>query len=316
MLLTPNKAKHTMYPTSNKKFIKKKSRQLLIPYLFTASIVAILFFAKSTLKSIYLKKFSIILLCKNITSNALMILYGSGLNTEFFGFKINYIGAIWFLLALFWSLLIMNFISNKKYNFLIVIILFLIGYFSSMYTWFPFSIQAGFLGLLFLYFGYCLSKYNIFKKILSLNYKNSFIWGLLFLIWSLGICFNIIIDVCRCYCTNLLLSVAVSVSGSMCILLISKYIEKFNNFSIFNLLICIGRDSLFIMCIHLLEQVTFFRLIRKISSFTNPYLYLMIAIIYKIVIILLMYKIARNNKIITKIFPRKADDLSEQKKRC
>ena len=74
-------------------------------------------------------------------------------------FGIKYIGAIWFLLALASATYIINNIYTNKYRNLLVILISYIGYKTSKYIWFPFSIQAGMVATIFMYVGIIRKRY-------------------------------------------------------------------------------------------------------------------------------------------------------------
>lgn len=135
---------------SRQKLFTKRHTVLLKVYLFTA----VLILAIKILIAIMINTQSVL---NVIEKGFVAILYGSGnFNNQIFGYAIPCVGAIWFLLALFWTDIIYfeicRHIDNKFYKFLITFFLFLIGIFTSS-QWLPFSIQSGLIGVFFVYLG-------------------------------------------------------------------------------------------------------------------------------------------------------------------
>ena len=103
-----------------KVLIHKKARQLLVPYLLTCMAIMIL----SALKDLLLGRTEEMF--HNLLLWAYAGFYGSG-NPYSQPFYVKPIGAIWFLLAMFWSVIIYNSIMNRKYCSVWVLVLALAG---------------------------------------------------------------------------------------------------------------------------------------------------------------------------------------------
>nr|WP_197029666.1 acyltransferase family protein [Clostridium sp. 12(A)] len=222
--------------------IKKKTRQLIIPYVFTSfgviisSIIWDLFYNINNLKQNVLRWIS-------------AALYGSG-NTYETPYYIPQIGAIWFLLALFSSLLILKLVIKHKYAYLEVGAIALIGYYSSKLLWLPFSIQAGMVAVIYVYVGYLLRRYKVFlPNMWKAFILSAMVWGLylikggghLYLVanyFQYGV-FDILASFCAC----------------VVVIYISEIISKLSYFNM--VLGFMGRNSLIILCFHLIELNTF-----------------------------------------------------------
>ena len=229
-------------------FIVRKSKQLLLPYLYTSGFV-ILF---SVCINWYSKDYSITTE-RNILEWLWAGFYGSG-NTFSEPFWIKHIGAIWFFLAIFFALLLLNFCLHQKYSILWVIVFVLLGNYTKSVIWLPFSIQAALLSLGYVYIGYEIKRKNLLEKILS---KLIIVAGL-FCLWLV----YIINDGGHLYLVQgyfekgLILEILFSTAASLCLLWLSrlismntKYIKRFFSFY--------GKNSLLILCIHLVELNTF-----------------------------------------------------------
>ena len=179
-------------------------------------------------------------------------LYGAG-DTYTEPFWIPGIGAIWFLWATFWGSIFLriSFKFDKYIRLLFIVGLFAVGYFSRRIFWFPFSIQAGACATMFIYMGYLWrgaktkiselpKEVKIFSVLFALLTWISFIKN--FQSFWLVHC-DIgrgIIDIFGCICACVI------------VILISKMIECKMKY-IGGSLAYLGRDSLLILCVHIVE---------------------------------------------------------------
>ena len=187
----------------------------------------------------------------------LAALYGAGDNYSK-PFTIYGIGAIWFLLALFWGSLLLHYILKIRGEFRIFLIAFIFIVCNKTRLemfWFPLSIQCSGVTLLFMYLGYLARELIPNIKTVSSEMKVSFFF-IAFCFWlefithfksfwlvhgdyGRGI-FDIFESVCAC----------------CCVMLIARYIEKYTGlFS--KLLAYLGKYSLLMLCMHLVELNTF-----------------------------------------------------------
>lgn len=223
-------------------FFRKKARQLIVPYIITSIGVIISSMIWDFYFNFYNMKY-------NVLRWISAALYGSG-NTYDTPYYIPQIGAIWFLLALFISVIILKFVSTHRYVLFEITIVALLGYYSSKLLWLPFSIQAGMVAVIYVYVGYYLKSHKVPRTKLWIEIAlSAIIWaiylvkggGHLYLVgnyFQYGL-FDILVSFCACY-------VIVS---------ISKFLNKvpiLNKAFIF-----IGGNSLIILCFHLIEQNTF-----------------------------------------------------------
>ena len=280
-----------------KDFVKDKARTLLVPYAITcvAMVVFGMFFA--------------VLLEEPVVDAAKQwiaaSLYGSGVNyTE--PFVIHKIGALWFLLATFWGSIFLR-ISlemKKRVRLLFVLALFCAGYLTSdKLFWFPLSIQAGCCATLFMYVGYLARKSKEVYENLSKEVKCAGI-VFAFIIWMAFI---------RNYThfalvENIFGHGVIDIFGSVCacfsVLMISKFIE--NHFKVLtNVLAYIGKYSLIVLCIHILELNLFpwWYIKNKILDIGITDLvadYMMVGI--RILSVILVTVVLSKIKLVTKLF--------------
>ena len=148
---------------SFEQFKIKKFKQCIIPYMATCAAICIasvpvsMYFHQDAGRN-FLKWF-----CGSI--------YGSGtLPGVIPGFP-SFIGALWFLEALFWGSLIARFVIDRfsvRDAGIVILIIAYIGYATARKAWLPFNIQAGCTAAGFVYLGYLFKKESSNFKITNL----------------------------------------------------------------------------------------------------------------------------------------------------
>lgn len=235
-----------------KVFFIKNVKMLLVPYLIAAGLIIAFFTVRA------------ILFYGDVWNTFLTWLaagiYGSGgLRPAFvdtLGIPFTSIGALWFLLALFFARMIFAFILKSKAVLLWVMAVFFAGFLSTeKLGWMPFDIQAGMCAVLFLYIGYIIKEKDLF------NWKN--------IHWSLKIIMLLIWLYCCKYCGQLwmvsntfndgFLDVIGAVCGTFVIIYISQGLEKVSVIS--KAFSFIGKNSLGILCGHIIALDCYPRII-------------------------------------------------------
>ena len=223
-------------------FLQKKTRDILFPYIITSAAIIVLVIIKGICLG---ESFTEII--TQCTKWIWAAFYGSGNNyTE--PIYIKQIGAIWFLLALFFATLIVNWVLKYKNSTLIIISIVLAGYYSSKIFWLPFSIQAGMVASGFVYIGFIARQYNVLNRIQT----TPSITAMCLSIWLIGI---------ACGCGKLYMvrntynlgiwEVVVSISAAVVILAIAHFLERIKTLS--KGFSWLGKNSLYILCLHLVE---------------------------------------------------------------
>ena len=225
---------------SIKEFIKRKFKRLVIPYLITSMVIVLISYILSN--NLY-----------DVKRWVMASIYGAGDNHNFLGYSFQSIGAIWFLLSCFFGSIILRILLNTKKSIRIisVTVLFIVGYFSAKIVWLPLSIQAGFCAVLFMYIGYLVNTYFDRYRDIYLKHKKIIIICSC-IIWIQFI-YNFksfwlvhcdigrgIIDIIGCLCACYI------------VVLISRII-KIKTRVLSKILKFIGRSSLLILCIHVIE---------------------------------------------------------------
>lgn len=215
---------------------RKKAKQLLIPYVFTCICILILSIATDLYHN-----------CEvvyNFTLWAYASFYGSG--AEYLEpFWIKAIGAIWFLLAMFFAVLIVRYAIQTKYAALLIGGAAYVGYATTPIVWLPFSIQAGAMASFFVYIGYCAKKEKILEKKPSL-----IVLFAALLVWIFCIIDGELYMVSNTY-KNGMLDIIGAVCATYVILILCK---KFASVKwIATILTFYGKNTLIFLCFHLIE---------------------------------------------------------------
>ena len=177
-------------------------------------------------------------------------IYGSGDISNLTLWRVDLrIGAIWFLLALFWARLLLHCLARLPYTPVWVVLCFAIGYISSHYVLLPWSIQPGMCAAAFLYLGYLAKKYDV------LGFVKRFpcIWAIAFVVWAVDIMFFGGMSMAiNNYGSRPVLAVIGSIAGTLCVVGISQLIDRVSVLG--SALSSIGQASLAILCVHLIED--------------------------------------------------------------
>jgi fucose 4-O-acetylase-like acetyltransferase len=236
-------------------FLKKKSRQLIKPYIITSVLICLFDLAfRSAAKIILGIQFSAADIAKRW---ALSMLYGSGTRTDFFNLQIPSIGTLWFLLALLWALLITNYIGSKKHGIIWIILIAVAGILTSRYTWLMWSVQAGAVAAVFILLGWYARQKEWNTLIVNRPIVNTVSFVLL--------CFSIFLSyykgegvmaLVQCRFPRGIIDFIGAVNGSVLVLNISKWISEHSD-KIKKLLCIMGKYSLIVLCAHSIELNAF-----------------------------------------------------------
>ena len=282
-------------------FIKKKARTLLVPYVCTCVVTILLAVIIEILRG-----------GDNVIKVALewcyASLYGAG-DSYAEPFYIKQIGALWFLLATFWGSIFLRIALNMKKHLRIIFVLglFTLGYWTSVHLfWFPFSIQAGCCATLFMYIGY------VVKKSKDVYYKLPKEAKILGTVFAAAVWVDFMINfqsfwLVHCDIGRGIIDIVGCICASYMVLLISKGIEKVSNV-LSNILSFLGKYSLIVLCIHILELNLFpwWRVVELLVGFGMPeMLTKYLVVMLKFVAIIVATFICSKMKMITNLFGMK-----------
>lgn len=277
-----------------KEFLKKISKQLLIPYLFWG-IFCIIFYTIYTRGN---KEILLISLKQMFTIN----------NN---GFPIA--GALWFLSCMFFCKIILYVLGKniKKETIFgsICILLMIIGiYFQKIFNirlWY--SIDTAFVGVGLIYLGYLFNRFKLQDKIVP---KNLLVMIILFIINYFCIIKTNYVNMRTDTYPNILLFLFNFIVSQIVYISISKILLKYNKINLVTrFLKFIGKNSICFLCLNELVIFTLSKLFIKIKLtdfiFNNliisPYLYNAFIFISVMIILCVGTKISSNTKL-KKIF--------------
>ena len=228
---------------SLKEFAANSARTLLVPYYITCVVMIIL----GTVKGFRAGDAGAAAVRWIFAS-----LYAAGDSyTE--PFTIPAIGAIWFLWAAFWGkcFLRLSLEYNKWVRLVMVIALFLAGYYSRAVIWAPLSIQAGTCALLFMYMGNLLRKVIPYLKQFDPEVK-MFSAVAAAVIWISFIRNFQSFWLVHCDIGRGVIDIFGSVCACYIIMLISQQIDK-RIPAAGGFLSFFGKYSMMVLCIHIIE---------------------------------------------------------------
>lgn len=162
------------------------------------------------------------------------------------------IGALWFLLALFWGHLFLHLLYRLKGFWcpVAVLVFFSIGYVSARFVWLPLSLQSGMCAVLFLYIGHVIRNRGVLVWVVG----HPWIWVPLGAVWLIDIWqFSGFSLAMNQYGATPMLSFVGSFAGTFCVIGLSMIVSNGLPAVGRGLALC-GRSSLALLCVHLLED--------------------------------------------------------------
>lgn len=244
------------YFQRNKKFgllLKSNAKRLLVPYLFTGCSLIILGFVRNGLRS-FMQATDVQLPVHLLVEWIKAVLLGSGGRKDFLLIHSEItVGAIWFLLATFFSQLCVNVLAEKTFGFLWISALAAAGICSADYFWLPLSIQHAAVASVFVAIGYL---YRQKGHDLTELIKNKYVVMTCSGIWLLYVVLTFVFP------PNLSIGVAKmpkgpldylgSTAGTIALLWISHILSRVSIIRLF--LSWFGKNSLIVLCFHLIEM--------------------------------------------------------------
>lgn len=232
-----------------KKLFIKSFFNLLVPYLATVFIgFCVLIFSRIFPNPIFHPSKS-----NSIKLFLISALYASGgtVKMPMTSFVVIPIGALWFLVAMFFGTQLFNYIMRiKKYGLLIksmiIIICSITAIISVKFFFLPFSLQPALLSQVFFLSGFLIKKYNLIQKING-------IWTLIFLILWLYNSKSNLFAFEGVTANNILMAIIVGIISSFCVIKFSIFINVHGISKVNNILLFWGAGSLLMLCFHLLD---------------------------------------------------------------
>ena len=195
-----------------KQLIVDGFKRLVSPYAFTSLLILLFWLVYDIYKgSDFFRDYLI------------RVLWGSGSNshTSLYFADIRSIGAIWFLLALFWCKIAYNviarYISNRLFQFVTIMAIFFLSVFlDRYYINLPFSILPGLSSLIFYFIGVQIKIYNESLRVRKIEL-------LCILIWIVAAVYSSM-SMARCYYKCWPIDILGAVGGSILVYQIVKFV--------------------------------------------------------------------------------------------
>lgn len=227
-------------------YVRDKARRLAIPYVAAWACITV-----GELIKIYNLEHSVIGALKTLANQVLAGLYGNGSEIHWIflggGYGVPTVGAIWFLPALFFALIIVRYFMQWEYGGICIFLVALLGYESGKAAWLPLSIQSGMVAASFVYLGMLAHKYKIMEKKLP---KEIFAGTVALWVFCILFCGELYLVENRF--NHGLLDYAGALAGGYVVLRLSKMLEEKMRL-ISRVLLFFGENSLIVMCVHAVE---------------------------------------------------------------
>ncbi len=159
------------------------------------------------------------------------------------------IGAIWFLLAMFWARLLMHIFARMPYTGCWVAGSFVMGWVSSRSVWLPWSFQSGMCAVAFVYLGVLAKRYDVLGRVR----RYPWIWAVAVALWALAIWkFTGFSMAMNNYGVHPVMAAVGSIAGTLCIIGLCQLLDHVQ--WIGAVLSRAGQATLAILCAHLIED--------------------------------------------------------------
>ncbi|MBQ7528903.1 acyltransferase family protein, partial [bacterium] len=242
--------------TNNDQFISKTERafrHLIIPVLIMYTLRTAINI--HDMQNMNWTNFFNIFLAENIN----ILTYASGVSVKIQGIEISYLGATWFCVALFFGRSIFDYlhlkINNKTLFITIITVCAISGiYIGSKVQSLPLSLDIALACMPLFYFGYCLQNYDITKKIKVITTTSLIIW-----IFGLFISYYCVPYIGEKHLFYLdfaervyplfplfyIIAIVATMFISSCGVISTNKLPN-----LVQPLLCIGKNSLYLLCIH------------------------------------------------------------------
>ncbi len=234
--------------------VKHNVKKLLTPYTITSFILVLGRLIRYCYQPEFYGYCGRKMLVKETIIGAL-IGFGCGASESYVHFPFHEVwtvGALWFLLAFFWAIVLFDVAMrlsdgwNKMEKGIFILVISMVGILISYNMfWLPTDLDIGLFCVIFLYAGYLLRCYNITK------YKTVTLAGMLLVVAVVAYSRQSISLNIRSVPS--VLTIFAAFFGSILVIELSKKIEVYCPNFIKKVLIWFGKSGMLILCVHLLE---------------------------------------------------------------
>lgn len=256
--------------TTFKKCVVKQYRTLIIPYIITSAITIILSFVFWYLAS----GFQFMATAEQTKKVVEALVFGAGKGFNIGRHMIPPCGPCWFLLALVIGSIIFNTLLNyfkDRKLFIAALIVSIVGWIMGLFLTWPWSISQGFITVIYIALGYFAKKKKLFTSGENINKKKIITIVSVFIFFvgkSLGGEYNM------AYGTYTFGPIAIWYVGFISCLVIFWFLRLNNrkNSKFLNSIRFLGRNSLYVLCIHSIEIVAVGNKVQEafLASWTRP----------------------------------------------
>lgn len=231
-------------------YLKNKFRRLMTPYFFTCTAVA----GMEIVNSVVIHgDMTTATITGILSDNLVRGFFGSGLNQQLGEIQMGQnVGAIWFLPALFFALIFVQFLLNtfksRAGQMLAGVGMAAVGCISASFIWLPFSIQSAMLAVPFILFGMWLKESQLLEKLKWYHYV---VFAAVFVAGCMTE-YAQLFWVVSCTVENWFFTPLCAICSSLVLLGISKMIKRLPPLEF------VGRNSLIFLCVHVFEMYTLY----------------------------------------------------------
>lgn len=233
--------------------LKKWFRQLMKPYFLTCAAVL----GMELVNQVIIARQASTLAVTDLIATCLKRFFFAAGSTSVFG-SIDmgrFIGAIWFLPAMFFARIvlqvILDYLKDNKYRILAAVAIAAFAVAVSSVIWFPFSILSGLFAVPFMLVGYLSKEKQIIEKLKWWHYV---LMAVLFAAGTLA-GYSQRFYFVTCTMEDAFLTPLLGLVSSFVIIGISQFLARFP----MGVVKYFGRNSLIVLCVHLFEMNTFYK---------------------------------------------------------
>lgn len=247
-------------------YLNQKFKRLMVPYFITCFAVVCM----DVINSIVISRAASTQAITDILYKGIIkTFFAAGGTFSILGINLGKgIGAIWFLPAMFFALILIQLIlkfKSKVLQFATTLVMFAAAILISKFTWLPFSFLSAMFATPFILIGKFVKEFEILSRLKFWHYL------ILFIPFAVGCYFNLSqpFYMVGCNAKHPLLTPIFAVCSSLCVIGASRLIKRFPPLEY------IGKNSLIFLCVHLFEMNTispYFRKIRSIFGVENNYI--------------------------------------------
>lgn len=233
--------------------LKKWFRQLMKPYFLTCTAVLGMELVNLVIIG---RQASIIAVTDLIATDLKRFFFAAGSISNFGNIEMGkFIGAIWFLPAMFFARIILQFILNhikeQKFQLLTAMAVAAIAVATANIVWLPFSILSGMFAVPFMLVGFLLKEKEILDKLKLWHYLLMAAFFAVGCLTGYAQSFSFVSSSMK----DGFLTPAFGLASSLVIIGISRFLDRFP----MGVLKYFGRNSLIVLCVHLFEMNTLYK---------------------------------------------------------